>query len=159
MLTFQQYLTELKRKRLFHVGPADLKAGEDLKSLTSQIGAKKAKSEFKKRWGHMTFSNKGGLDAAAKTQTNYVHLSDYWDDFDPVNRRGGTYRFEKEHKKPMALYDIRPGRNMPNQVERDKEFKHLKVKDNIPARYVRNKWNEKTRKWEPFNRQFKDKSE
>lgn len=168
MLTFKQffnineeYLTELKRpKRFFHIGPDDLQPGEDLKSLSSLVGHEEAKKIFKKKWGD-TFSNDEDLNKAADEQTKHVHISDHWDDTDPTNEKSGSWKISSANKKAgiqkkLALYRIIPGRNMPNPIEKGGNYGGYKVKDKIPARYIRDKWDHKNKKWIPFNRQYSE---
>jgi len=157
MLTFKQFITELKRpKRFFHIGPANLNPGDDLKSLSSLVGHEKAKEIFAKKWGH-GFETQEDLNKAAEKQTKYVHISDHWDDTDPTNQRSGSFRFRSADKKAgkeqeLALYRIVPGKNMPNPIESGGEYGGYRVKDHIPARYIRDKWDSKQRKWISFNR-------
>jgi len=147
MKTFKQFLAELKIIKIFHVGEPLKKKDTGLKSLASKIGIGAARDRYRMEYGP-------DLDKRVlKNHPRYVHA-------ETDERMAKSYlesqkdshedRNESGKPKKFNLYDIRPGKKM-NKVETDKfEGGHAMVRDEIPRKYIRNVWDEKSKKWKRF---------
>lgn len=138
-------LQELKIARMFSV-QRELKPGQSMKSLVAKHGLRQARDIYRTNYAPDQDPR------VIKNHPRYVHAD--WNE-----RAAKSYLWQQkdstEGRGKFRLYDIRPGRHM-NKVEKDwVEDDHPMVKGEIPAKYIRNVWNDKTKKWQPFNRQFK----
>lgn len=150
----KKLVNELKIVRYLHLvgGPKtaaedhqNLSKNDDLKSLVKMHGSEKGMAAFKEKWqlNDHDHASKQWSDPINAEHPKYVHLQDEEEE----NR---MKYYAKIYNK--QLVDIRPGKRM-NKIERDTlEFDHPMVRDEIPARYIRNIYNPDTDKWEPFNR-------
>ena len=143
----KEELNELKYAHQYTVAPADLKSGQDLEAMTTRMGRKEGRAAFKKKW---PYSNVG---VPPVSYSDYVHATP---SISHAKEISGDLK-GAAHKK-MTLYDIRPGKKMNKfRMYGGSHFdapEQSKVKDRIPARYIRNRLNPDTKKWEPFNRQY-----
>lgn len=154
-------LNELKIVRRYHVGPANLKPGEDLESMTTQYGGdhREAKKAFQDRWKE-NFKTRHDPETGEKTMTrnharNLVKISQKHPDYVHLflfrPHQEITKRPPKWNKaRKMTAYEIWPGKNM-NPVEFDdteEAVPHDVVKDKIPSRYIRKRMNPDTGVWE-----------
>lgn len=172
MKTFKQILNELKILRYMHIGPADLKPGDPIKSMTARLGKKAGRAAFKRKWGGF------GDNEVYNNHADHVHLADPKDftrdyhEWDGKKKKYilkkkpspeeqfsqdldfyGSGQVKKKSRKKMAMYGVQPGRRMKNLPVRstdDLDVPHPMVKGEIEGRYVRDKWNPTTKKWERF---------
>lgn len=130
----KEELNELQHIKLYTVAPANLKPGEDLKSMSTQMGSKqKGRAAFGKKWDG-DFGP--GEKKLPRNYADYVHLTK-----DPLFAGAMKDFLSQRSGKKMAIYDVRPGRNMPNKPEAYKSSDEASmVKDRIPARYIRKRW-------------------
>jgi len=135
VLTFKQFLLEMKPVRKFyHLGPVDLKRGEDLRSLHKQIGIL-AGDEFKKKWGKDFSPTKINSIAKDHTKKVWVGLDTSWDG----------------DSKKYTHYEIWHGKKMNPVKKYSGDASSYTVDDEIPAKYIRRRMNPTTRKWENWN--------
>ena len=154
MIRFKRFLNELKIAKLYTMRGYELKPGEDLLSLDAQLGKKKAKQVYMKRWHTSDKKSNDIIKHLSNIHPGYVHLRYPPPGEDPDGPGKGIFKMRGSENitEPMRLFDVRPGRGM-NPVICDKYSgdPHPMVKDRIQARYIRNVWDEKTKTWKRWN--------
>lgn len=160
MKSFKQFTAEEKSKSkpdtYFHVGPANLKKGEDLLSMKDQHGEHKAFNKFVKKWDPI---DKPGIESDIEHHISHVHMGapGYFFKGDRPNKGQDFSKDEYGSGKKTALYKIKatPEFNKTTIQHKGDSFDaassvHYKT-PRVPANLITHRWNHEKNDWEPWN--------
>lgn len=147
-----------KPTEYYHIGPANLRPGQDLLSMKDQHGEHKAFNKFVSKWNPLYYP---GIENDIDNHISNVHITgpDYFGiGKDGKPKKGSSFsKTEYGGRRNTALYKITPDaafHNTTTQFQGDRfDGAHPDhyLTPRVRARHITHRWNEKKQTWEIFN--------